>query len=206
MPSKKTIETPKISPKKKKIFWIVFIILAALAILYFLKSLFVVALVNNRPVSRFGFDRELEKQGGQQVLNNVIIEMLINQEAKKQNVTATQADLDQKYNEIDSQLKAQGQSLDAALTANGQTRTDFDSQMKTQVVLEKMLGKDITITDQEISDYFTKNKDNFPKGATLASESASIKNTLFQQKLSEKFQPWLQDLQSKAKIIYFLKF
>jgi len=192
--------------EKKKIFWIVFLVLAALAILYFLKSLFIVAIVNNRPISRFGFDRALEKQGGKQVLNNIVTEMLIKQEAKKQKITVSKADLDQRYTEIDNQLKTQGQGLDAALAANGQTRADFDAQMKIQVLLEKMLGKDVSVSDEEINTYFTENKDTFDKGATLESEKENIKSTLLQQKLSEKFQPWLQDLQSKAKILYFLKF
>ena len=206
MPAKKTTEIPRTSDKKKRTLWIVIAVVAVLAILYFLKSLFIVAIVNNRPISRFGFDRALEKQGGQQVLDNIVTEMLINQEAQKQNVMATRADLDQKFTEIDNQLKTQGQGLDAALAANGQTRADFDSQMKTQIVLEKMLGKDISVTDEEINSYFTENKATFDKGATLESEKANIKNTLLQQKLSEKLQPFLQDLQSKAKILYFIKF
>jgi len=191
--------------KKKMTFGIVIAVLVILAALYFFRSFFIVALVNGKPISRFGFDRALEKQGGQQVLNNIVTEMLINQEAKKQNVTASQADLDQKFTEIDNQLKGQGQTLDATLTANGQTRADFDSQMKTQIVLEKMLGKDVTVADEEINTYFTENKATFAKDATLASETASIKSALIQQKLSEKLQPWLKDLQSKAKIFYFLK-
>ena len=192
--------------KKKLATGIIIAVLVILAALYFFRSLFVVAFVNGKPVSRFGFDRTLEKQGGQRVLDNIVTEMLINQEAKKQNVTASQADLDQKFTEIDNQLKTQGQGLDAALAANGQTRADFDSQMKTQIVLEKMLGKDISVTDEEINSYFTENKATFDKGATLESEKANIKNTLLQQKLSEKLQPFLQDLQSKAKILYFIKF
>jgi len=204
MPEKKV--TKKAINKKKLITGIVIAVLVILGALYFFRSFFVAALVNGKPVSRLALDRALEKQGGQQVLNNIVTEILINQEAQKQNVTATQADLDQKFTEIDNQLKAQGQTLDAALTANGQTRVDFDSQMKTQIVLEKMLGKDITVTDEEINTYFTANKATFAKDATLASESATIKSTLLQQKLSEKLQPWLKDLQAKAKIIYFLKF
>jgi len=192
--------------KKKMTIGIVIAVLVILGVLYFFRSFFIVALVNGKPISRLGFDRALEKQGGQQVLNNTVTEILINQEAKKQNVIATQADLDQKFTEIDNQLKAQGQTLDAALTANGETRADFDSQMKTQIVLEKMLGKDITVTDEEINTYFTTNKTTFATDATLASEAATIKSTLLQQKLSEKLQPWLTDLQAKAKIIYFLKF
>jgi len=206
MPVKKTIETPKTSQKKKKIFWIVIIVVAVLTILYFLKSLFIVAIVNNQPISRFAFDRELERQGGQQVLNKIIAEMLIQQEAKKQKVIATQADLDQKYTEIDNQLKAQGQSLEAALVAQGQTKADFAAQMKTQILLEKMLSQDIKIEDKEISDYFEQNKQLMGAGATLESQKEEIKSALFQQKLSEKFQPWLEDLRSKAKILYFVQF
>lgn len=190
----------------KKTILLVLAVLIILGVLYFFKSLFIVAIVNGRPISRLAFDLGLEKQAGQQYLNNKITEILIKQEAKKENVTASQADLDQKYTEIDNQLKAQGQSLEAALLANGQTRADFDSQMKTQIVLEKMLGKDVSVTDEEINTYFTKNKATFDKGATLESEKENIKSILIQQKLSAKLQPFLTDLQSKAKIFYFLKF
>jgi foldase protein PrsA len=194
------------SDKKKKIFWIVIIAIAVLAILYFLKSLFIVAIVNNQPISRFAFDRELERQGGQQILNKIITEMLIQQEAKRQKVTVTQVDIDQKFKEIDNQLKAQGQSLEAALAAQGQTKADFAVQMKTEILLEKMLSKNITVEDKEITDYFEENKALFEKGTTLESQKEEIKNVLVQQKLSEKLQSWLVDLQSKAKIIYFIKF
>jgi uncharacterized HAD superfamily protein len=113
--------------------------------------------------------------------------------------------LDQKFTEIDNQLKEQGQSLESLLLANNETRADFDRQMKTQVLLEKMLGKDINITEEEMSKYFNENKNTFNKNATLESEKENIKNILFEQKLSEKLQPFLNDLQSKAKIIYILK-
>jgi foldase protein PrsA len=96
--------------------------------------------------------------------------------------------------------------LEAALAAQGQTKADFAVQMKIQILLEKMLGKDVSVTDEEINTYFTENKDTFDKGATLESEKEEIKNVLLQQKLSEKLQSWLTNLQSKAKIIYFIKF
>jgi len=203
MTIKKTKPQRLILNKKKAI--IIILIVAFFAALYFSRSYLVVAFVNRRPVTRWALDRQLEKVGGQQTLNNMITEMLINQEAKKQNITVSQADLDQKFTEIDNQLKKQGQSLESLLLANNETRADFDRQMKIQVLLEKMLGKDINITEEEMSKYFNENKNTFNKNATLESEKENIKNILFEQKLSEKLQPFLNDLQSKAKIIYILK-
>ena len=191
---------------KKKTLWIVLAVLVGFGILYFFKNLFIVAIVNGRPISRLAFDLELEKQAGQQYLNNKITEILIKQEAQRQKIIVNQSDIDKKFAEIDNQLKTQGQGLEAILAAQGQTKANFAKEMKTQILLEKMLSQDIKIEDKEIADYFEKNKVLFEKGATLESQKEEIKSALLQQKLSEKFQPWIQDLESKAKIIYFLKF
>jgi len=196
------------SNKKKRIIIAAIIVMAVLAALYFFRSFFVVALVNGKPITRWALDRELEKQGGRQILNTQIAEVLIKQEAKKQKVAVTAEDINQKLNEIDQQLKAQGQGqgLDTTLTAQGLTRAEFAKQMETEVLLQKLLGKDIQITDEEIEAYFKENKDFFGKDDTLEDQKENIRLTIFQQKMGEKFQPWLQTLQAQAKIIYFLKF
>lgn len=192
--------------KKKKTAWIVLIVLVILTGLYFLKGFFIVALVNGKPVSRFSVDRELEKQAGKSILNNKIAEMLVLDEAAKQKIAVTQSEIDQKIKEIESQIVAQGQTLDALLTAQGLSKAEFTKQVKIQILVEKILGKDIVVEDQEISDYFTQNKATMAVDATLESQKENIKQTLFENKLSEKIQTWLQELQAKAKIINFVQF
>lgn len=182
------------------------VIIIILGLTFTLKSFFVTAIVNNQIITRYSLDRELEKQGGQKVLDNRVVEILIMQKAQKQGVTVTQGEIDSKINEIKKQVEAQGQNLDSLLAMQGQTKTDLEKQIKIQVLVEKLLGGDIKISDQEISDYFEKNKNFFPKNATLDSQKEQIKNELLQQKLNEKFQTWIQDLKKEAKIYYFLKF
>lgn len=192
--------------KKKLGTWIALIILVLLIGLYFLKGFFVVALVNNKPISRFALDRELEKQAGKAVLNNKIAEMLVIDEGKKQNIVIPQEEIDAKINEIEEQIKAQGQTLEALFTAQGMTMADFVKQIKIQLLVEKMLGEDIVIEDKAISDYFNENKAMFPAGATLENQKEDIKESLYQNELSAKIQPWLEELKAKAKIINFVEF
>lgn len=204
--TEKKLDIKKFIATKKKILISVLIVVVILAGAFFLKGLFVVALVNNQPISRFTLDRELEKQGGKQVLENKISEMLIFNEANKQKVTVTQAEIDAKLKQIEDQVTAQGQKLDDLLAQQGQTRVELQSQIKIQILVEKMVGKDIQITDKEISDYFTTNSSTYPKGTKLEDKKADIQKTLYQQKLSAAFQPWLDNIRKSASIRYFVQF
>jgi len=192
------------NPKKLIIIVPAVSILLLFALLYTFKGVFVAAMVNNQLISRQELDRELEKQAGKQALENMIIEKLILQEAKKKGVTVASDQVDQKLVEIDEQFKTQGQSLDTYLASRGQTKDDVKKQVKVQLLVEKMLGDSVKVTDEEIKDYFDKNKSMFPKDATLESQKDEIKNSLTQEKLSTSFQSWIENLKKDAKINYFI--
>jgi foldase protein PrsA len=181
-------------------------VLVVLAFLYLSKSLFVVALVNGRPITRWTLDRELEKAAGSQILNTKIAEMLVLQEGRRQKITISDEEINQEVKKLEDQLKTQGQDLDSILALQKQSKKEFLRQIKIQLLVEKILGKEIETTEEEISDYFNENQTLFAEGATLASEKENIRQTLFENKLTEKIQPWLQDLQDKAKVLYFVKF
>lgn len=196
----------KVNHKVVKLGKIVLILLVIASLAFQFKGLFLVGMVNGRPISRLSFDRLLEKQAGSQILESEITKLLITQEGAKQKVVISPNDLDDKIAEIEKQVESQGSKLDDLLQAQGQTRDELKEQLKLQIVIEKILGKDITIEEKEIADYFDTNKATFAKDATLESSKADIEKDLFQQKLSEKFTPWLTDLRAKAKILYFVKF
>ncbi|MDP3955311.1 MAG: hypothetical protein Q8Q15_03025, partial [bacterium] len=114
------------------------------------------------------------------------------------------AEIDLKMGEIDNQFKTQGQSLETYLASRGQTKDDVKKQIKVQVLVEKMLGDSVKVTDEEIKDYFDKNKSMIPKDATLESQKEQIKNSLTQEKLGTSFQSWIENLRKDAKISYFV--
>lgn len=205
------IKLPKLGPKIKKVLDRKKV-LAGLAIILVVllltlgRSLFVAAFVNTTPIFRISLVRELEKQGGSQVLENLIDRALVDQEAKKARVVVTNEEIDSQIKSIEDVIKAQGLNLDDALKFRGMTRNDLVNQIKYQESIKKLLGPQITITDAEIKDYFDKNKTTFPAGSTLEKVKAGIKDSLLQQKLSAKYATWIAEIRGKAKILYFLKF
>jgi foldase protein PrsA len=183
---------------------LILFILAALA--YNFKQLFVVALVNQRPITRFAFDRQLEKQGGKNFLENEIDRQLILQEAAKQKVGLQNAEVDDKIREIQKQVESRGGKLEDLLSLQGQTVESLKDQLKIQLLIEKILGKDISVAEEEIKTYYDENKASLAQDKSFDELKGSISQQLRQQKLSEKVAPWLKDLRAKANIQYFLQF
>jgi len=193
--------------KNKKILAVLGItIVFVLALLFLIKGLFVTALVNGEPVSRLAVIKELEKQSGKATLDNLITKKLIIQEAKKRNVEVTSAEIDEEINKIEESLKAQSTTLDQALELQGMTRDQLVNEMKIQLSIQKMVGKDVKVSDKEIDDFVSQNKDQFPEGTTEAQMKQEAKLSLEQQLLQEKTQAFLKELQTKAKIQYFVEY
>lgn len=179
-------------------------LLAGLA--YYYRSLFVVATVNGVPLTRIGFVNELEKQYGKQTLNSIVTKTLILQEAKKKNVSISDAELSAELKKIEDSYTKQGQKLDDLLKQQAMSREDFKERIKIQKLIEKLLEKDIIVTDKEVNEYMEKNKELFPEGTDQKVTKDNITQQLKQQKLGDKFQAWIQNLEKNAKINYYLKY
>lgn len=180
--------------------------LVLIGLLYMFRGLFVVAMVNGQPISRITFIQELEKQAGQQVMNSLVIRTLILQEANKQNISVSPQEVDEEIKKIEENVAKQGQNLEQLLAMQGMTRESLREQVEIQKIIEKMFAKDIAVTDTEVNKYIEENQNSFPEGANSAEVRESVKEQLRQQKLSEKFQSWLQEAQKSAKINYFVTF
>ena len=199
-------KTPSLISLKSRKFLIPLFLILIGGILFYFKGLFIVATVNGQPITRIALIQELEKRNGKQMLSSLITQILINQEAQKKNIDVSQKEIDDQVKKVEDGLKKQGQTLDTALSFQGLTRKDFMDQIRLQKLVEKILAKDIKVTDKEISDYIEKNKDSIPSSLKPEEVTANARQQLEQQKLSSKAQPWIQGLQSKAKINYFVNY
>ncbi len=192
--------------KQPKIFIpVILIIILILAAIFGQKLLFV-AYVNGQPITRMAYYNELEKKDGAQVLQNLVVETLINQEAAKKGIVVTNTDVQNAERTIDSQLKSQGEDLNTVLAQQGMTKSDFEEQLKIQQQVEKLLGSKITITDKQIDDYIAQNKDSLPPTATGSALRAQVKQQLEQQELTAQFQSFITTLQQNAHITYFTNY
>ncbi|OGM57006.1 hypothetical protein A3E46_02335 [Candidatus Woesebacteria bacterium RIFCSPHIGHO2_12_FULL_46_16] len=191
---------------KNKRFRVALAILAVAAVLALGKSFLFAAFVNGTPISRIKVLKELEKQGGSQILDTLIQRSLIFQEAKRQGVKIDEDAVSKQLTQIEDTLKGQNLTLDDALSARGQTRADLTDQIKIQLMVEAILGNKITITDEEISAYFNENKDLYEKGKTLEEVKDDIKAQLFQERLNSEYSKWIQELKTKAKIFLLVNY
>ncbi len=150
------------------------------SILYLFKGLFVAAVVNGQPISRISVVRDLERRSGAETLDSLITQALIFQEAKKQNVTVTDEEIDSVLKEIEASLKDQG-GLEELLLLQGMTKDDLVDQIQLQKLIEKILADKITVTESEIKEYIELNSETLPQDATDEEINELAKNQLEQQ-------------------------
>lgn len=184
--------------------WKYVLILAGLLVLLFLtnKGLLLAAVVNGKPIFSWELNHSLRARFGQQTLEGMVGEVLIADEARKAGVSVSKAELDAKEAEV---IKSLGPNvkLEDILKFQGMTKEDFDGQIRLQMLIEKVLGKDLQITETDIDNFIASS------GATLtATDPAQLRvdarAAIVSQKVSEKVQQWFMDLKAKAKVLRFL--
>lgn len=177
-------------------------LLAVSALLLANKGMLVAAVVEGRPVWSWELNGVLVDRYGKQTLEGMISEKLIESEARKLGVVMTPAEVAAREEEIVKGLGG-GMSLEEILKIQGLTKSEFDRQITLQLTVQKLLGKDLAITDTDVDNFIATNR------ATLvATEEAALKSearqAILDAYIGEKLQPWFNELKAKAKVLRFL--
>ncbi len=184
---------------------IVLVVIFIVAVISLLRNQLIVATVNGESINRLTLINQLEKQVGKKVLEGLVTTTLILQEAKNKNITVSNDEINSEIKNIDGSLKKRGQSLDQALVLQGLTIDVVREQVKTSLIVRKLLAGKISVSDKDISDYIDQNKKSIPQDANLEDTKKQVRQQLEQQKLQEKYQELIKSLQDKAKINYLIK-
>lgn len=130
---------PKIDKRKLKVAGVVVLVAAGLGLFWWKTNSWpIVALVNGVPVTRFEVNQQLYAQGGAQVLDGIVTQKLIQSELSKKKISVSQADIDAKIAEIQTQL-GENITVEQALSMQGMTLSQFKDQLKIQMGLEKLV-------------------------------------------------------------------
>ncbi len=180
------------------------ILLIALAtLLYYFRASFIAATVNGQPIWRKTVNEKLYKQYGQQTVDMLITEALIEQQAKVNGVDITPDKVASETAKIDETLKAQGQSLDQVLLLQGMDRAELERQLKLNLMVEQLAGAAASPSAQEIQAYITANEEVLPADLKGDQLNAYVTEMLTSQKKNESIQSWLGNLKQGAKIQTF---
>ena len=191
------------SPKRSNKIMIITLAVIVLAILLWkFKTLFVVAIVNGRPVTRYELEQKLMGRYGKQTLDEIVSERLVTEKAQEDKVMVTANNIEAKIADLTKMLAGRT-SLEAALEQQGMTMEEFRRQVYLQALVEKIAEPQVKIDDKEIADYIEQNQ-----GFMTATEEGAIREeavtALKRQKTSEIFAKIFADLKAKAKVINLL--
>lgn len=190
------------SPKKSKLIYLVILVIALGLLFLTNKGLLLAAVVDGKPIFRWELNRAMMSRFGKQTLENIISERLIASEAQKAGIRVTQEEVNAKEEEVTKNL-GENVKLEDLLKFQGMTKADFDSQIRLQMTVEKVLGKDVSLTDADIDNFIATNS-----SLLVATDPAKLRDearqAIMSQKTGEKLQPWFADLKEKAKILRFL--
>jgi parvulin-like peptidyl-prolyl isomerase len=181
-------------------------VIVLIAVFAFLKKdWFVVAVINREPVTSIELYQNLKAKYGEEVLAQIIRDKLIAQEANRLNISANQEEVDKKIKEVEDQLGGKEQ-LQQALAQSSITENDFRNQIKTQLLVEKILANKIGVDDKEIDDFISQNPtDPLVLGSddNKGPNREEIRKQLRSNKLNQEFQTWYDELEKKSSILRF---
>lgn len=204
-----TVENEKLQmtvPKRKKtaILSIVVVILIALAgLAYFFKDKFIAATVNGNPIFRYELNQRLTSTFGKETLENLIVERLIGEEAARRNIVVNEDDVGREIEKMEESLGA-GTKLEDILKYQGVSLVDFKEQLKLRLQVNRILEKEITVTQEEVGQYLKDSAKTLVATGEAEKKAEASKN-IKEEKINEKIQTWISDLLAKAKITRFLK-
>ncbi len=185
---------------------IIIAVIVAIGVLgYIFKGLFIVATVDGSPISRLEIIKKLEKASGKNLLDSLITEKLIKNEAKAKEISVSDEEVNAEIKKVQDQIEAQGGTIDEALAAQGMNINDLRERIILQKNLEKMLGDKLNVSDQEVEQYIKDNKVTLPKGEEAETKN-QIKESLIGQKLNTEAPLLIESLKIKAKIQYFVNY
>jgi foldase protein PrsA len=153
-----------------------------------------VATVNDVDITQGQLNEALMKQYGVEVLESLMTNEIIKQEAKAQKVEITEDEMDAEY-QVYAEYYGGEEALLESLKTYNMTKDDILSDIKTYLLTVKLLQKEITLTNEEIQAYYEENKSSFTTddGEQLAFEDVKeeVEAALLEERVEAEYDSWL---------------
>ncbi|ALS77587.1 peptidylprolyl isomerase [Planococcus kocurii] len=126
-----------------------------------------VASVGDKEITKEALYDKMVASAGAATLDAMISNEVVNQEADKADIKVTQEELDAEM-AVYEESYGGAEALEQALASSGMSIADLEDEMKIYLKVEKIVGPDINITDEQISTYFEENKESFEQPSKVA--------------------------------------
>ena len=118
----------------------------------------VVAKVNDETITKEELYNFMVSQNGRQVLDYMISEKIVEMEAKAQNISVTKEEVDEKIAKAAEQYGGI-EIFEQTITSYGYSMNAIREDIEKSLIIEKLIGDRVEITEEEMENYFEENKE-----------------------------------------------
>jgi foldase protein PrsA len=195
----------RFTAKQKKMMVLAAMIVIPLALAFYFKSHFIAATVDGSPISRLTVIRELERQGGETVLNALITDKLVDAEAARKGIVLSDEELNEEIDKLKKGVTDMGGSFEEALAERGFTEESLRRNIATQLKIRKLLADVISVTEEEIDSYITESGIEIPAG-NEAELREQVRTELEDGKFTQEAEGFIEGLKAQADITYYVNY
>lgn len=119
-----------------------------------------VAVVGDTKITQETFYNKLQQAQGENVLRKLIDDEVIKIHGKELGIEVTDDEITAELDKlVQDRFQGDKAQLESALKESDMSMDQLKEEIRTSLTLKKIATKDVTISDQEIKDYYEKNKD-----------------------------------------------
>ncbi|WNC14202.1 SurA N-terminal domain-containing protein [Brevibacillus brevis] len=154
-------------------------------------------------ITQYQLYDEMKSLYGKQMLNELVAQSLIKQEAKLQNITVSKEDVDKEINGMKQQIGSE-EAFKNYLDSMGMNEEKLRNQLQLLMTRDKLLDKAFPVTEEQIQQYYNANKDQMGSPAPeLDKVRDQIKNVLVESNRSENYGKWMESLEKNHKVEWY---
>ena len=119
-----------------------------------------VATVNDEKITEAELDKVLQSQYGQSVLDTLIVNKIVEQEAEKLDIKLTDEEIEEEY-KVYTESYGGEDALKKALESLNMTTEDIKNDIRIYLLTVKVMEDYVDLTEEDVKAYFEENKESF---------------------------------------------
>lgn len=167
------------------LFTVILLVASLILSVYFVLKKDVAAEVNGENITKDELYSLLESQYGEEALESLISEKLVQQEAKKQKVSVSDSEINKELKTLQESYGGE-EAFKSMMTQSGITMDLVKKDIKSYLTTQKLLETGINITDEEMKTYFEENKSSFALGEQVKASHILVEDEATANQVKDK--------------------
>jgi foldase protein PrsA len=145
----------------------------------------VVAKVGSKSISKEDLYTTLVDQYGEAALDTLIAEKIVELESVEEEITVKESEMDEELQTIQDSYGDE-EAFNEALASSGASLDSVKENIKTYLLTEKLLKDRISISDDQIKEYFEANKDSFAQAEQVEASHILVEDEETAEEVKDK--------------------